>query len=120
MQEHSLLCASQVVLLTCMRAEELVLNHSCQGEAVKQVCQDLPYTSTAVLAQALLIEAIDLGVTGQQGTCKHFNQAFEVSVSKWHMLPSLSTLRQRHFNRGILGTQIEQHRGTIAASRADI
>jgi hypothetical protein len=45
---------------TCMWAEELVLNDCCQWQAVKQVCQDLPDARASVLAQALLIEAVDL------------------------------------------------------------
>lgn len=43
-----------------MRAEQLVLDDCCQWQAVKQVCQDLPDARAAVLAQALLIEAVDL------------------------------------------------------------
>lgn len=43
-----------------VRAEQLVLNDSCQRQVIEQVGQDLPHTCAAVLPQALLIEAVDL------------------------------------------------------------
>jgi hypothetical protein len=46
--------------LTSMRAEQLVLNHGCKWQAVKQVCEHLPHPRAAILAQALLVEAVHL------------------------------------------------------------
>lgn len=85
-------------LLTCMRAEELVLDHSRQGEAVKQVCQDLPYPSTAVLAQALLIEAVDLGVIQDSRHMQAFQPGIRLQPgirSKSHLLPAFTRFQQR-------------------------
>ena len=43
-----------------MQAENLILHHRCQWEVVEQVCEVLPDVGVAVLAQALVIEAIHL------------------------------------------------------------
>jgi hypothetical protein len=43
-----------------MWAKQLVFNDSCKGQAVKEVCEHLPYASAAILAQAFLIEPIHL------------------------------------------------------------
>ena len=44
-----------------METEDLVLDHCCQRQVVKQVSQVLPHVGIAILAEALVIEAVDLG-----------------------------------------------------------
>lgn len=56
----SLLLMHLVSARTCMWAEQLIFNDSCKGQAVKEVGEHLPYASTAVFAQAFLIEAVHL------------------------------------------------------------
>lgn len=44
-----------------MKAEHLVSHNCSQGQVVKQVGQELPDVSVAILAEALIVEAIYLG-----------------------------------------------------------
>ena len=41
-----------------MKAEDLVLDDSSQRQVVKELCELLPDIGVAVLAQALIVEAI--------------------------------------------------------------
>lgn len=43
-----------------MKAENLILHHSRQRQVVEQIGQVLPHVSIAVLAQAFIVEAINL------------------------------------------------------------
>lgn len=43
-----------------MQAEDLSINKSCQRQVVKQVCEVLPNVGIAILAEAFIIETIDL------------------------------------------------------------
>ena len=44
-----------------MEAEDLIVNEGGQGQVVKQIGEIFPDVCIAVLAQAFVIEAIDLG-----------------------------------------------------------
>lgn len=46
---------------TSVKTEDLVINESCEREVVEEVCKILPYVGIAILSEALVIEAIDLG-----------------------------------------------------------
>jgi hypothetical protein len=80
-----------VAVLTCVRAEQLVLNHCCQWQAVKQVCQHLPDACAAVLPQALLVEAIHLtpseAATQRQGV----TDSWHSHTKEWGSLRQLCT-----------------------------
>jgi len=45
---------------TTVQAENLILDHSRQRQVVKKISEVLPYVCVAVLAQALVVEAVDL------------------------------------------------------------
>mmetsp|Transcript_6523 Transcript_6523/g.14256 ORF Transcript_6523/g.14256 Transcript_6523/m.14256 type:complete len:206 (-) Transcript_6523:14-631(-) len=45
---------------TAVQAEDLLLNERRQGQVVKEVGEVLPHVSAAVLAQALIVETVDL------------------------------------------------------------
>ena len=44
-----------------MQAKELAFHGRSQGEEIKHVCKGLPDRAGSVLAQALIVKAIDLG-----------------------------------------------------------
>lgn len=44
-----------------MQAENLAVNQSRQWQVVKQVREELPHVRIAIFAQALVVEAVDLG-----------------------------------------------------------
>ena len=44
-----------------MKTKYLILYHCCEGKVVEQVSQVLPDIGIAVFAQALVVEAVDLG-----------------------------------------------------------
>ena len=46
---------------SAMKTENLILYHCCEGKVVEQVSEVLPHICIAVLAQALVVEAVDLG-----------------------------------------------------------
>jgi hypothetical protein len=46
---------------TSMQAEDLILNDSGQGQVIKQVSKEFPDVCVAVLAHALVVEAVNLG-----------------------------------------------------------
>ena len=43
-----------------MEAEDLILDHSCEGQEVKKISVVFPHVSVAIFAQALIVEAVDL------------------------------------------------------------
>lgn len=43
-----------------VKAEDLVVDQGCEGEVVEQVREVLPHVGVAVLAQALVVKAVDL------------------------------------------------------------
>ena len=44
-----------------MQAEDLPVDQRRQGQVVKQVREELPHVRVAILSQALVVEAVDLG-----------------------------------------------------------
>ena len=44
-----------------MQAEYLAVYQGCQGQVVEQVSEVLPHVGIAILAEALVVEAVDLG-----------------------------------------------------------
>jgi len=46
---------------TTVKAEDLVVNESGKREVVEEVGEVLPYVCVTVLAEALIVEAVDLG-----------------------------------------------------------
>ena len=44
-----------------MEAEDLVVDEGSEGEVVEKVCEVFPYVRIAILSEALIVEAIDLG-----------------------------------------------------------
>ena len=43
-----------------METEDLAGDHSSQGQVIEELCELLPHVGVAVLAQALVIEAIPI------------------------------------------------------------
>ena len=43
-----------------MQAEYLILYDSCQRQIVKEICQVFPHVGVAILAEALVVETVDL------------------------------------------------------------
>ena len=43
-----------------METEDGILDHSSQWEVIEQLCELFPHVGISVLAQALIIEAVDL------------------------------------------------------------
>jgi len=43
-----------------VEAENLILDHSCQGQVIKEFCELFPDVCVAVLSQALIIKSIHL------------------------------------------------------------
>jgi uncharacterized protein involved in propanediol utilization len=44
-----------------MQTEDLVLNQYREGQEIEQIGEELPHVGVAVFAQALVVEAVDLG-----------------------------------------------------------
>lgn len=44
-----------------MQAEDLILNHGCQWQVIEQIGEVLPNIGIAILAEAFIVEAVDLG-----------------------------------------------------------
>ena len=44
-----------------VKAEDLVLDESGQGEKVKEVCEVLPHVGIAIFPKTLIVETVDLG-----------------------------------------------------------
>lgn len=45
---------------TSVETEDLVVDESCQGQEVEKICEVLPHVRVAILAQALVVEAVHL------------------------------------------------------------
>lgn len=44
-----------------MEAEDLLFNYCCEGQVIEEVGEVFPHIGVSVLAEALVVETIDLG-----------------------------------------------------------
>jgi uncharacterized protein involved in propanediol utilization len=43
-----------------MEAENFLFHHSSQGEVIEEICEVFPHVGVAVLAEAFIVETVDL------------------------------------------------------------